>query len=202
MVAPKKPTKKPAKKAPGRPKKAPEEKLEQFSIRLPPKLKFGLELLARAQNRSLSQAVEWAVQVGMNSFDVDRDGTSLGEVVERAWAEPNEAARILRIYGWVPTLLPFEDMVTCDMLWKSIDISEISRHDGGEEDSKAAQAAEAAYWAVAQKNWAALRNHAVRLANSGRPVQGELVALMLGILGTPEGRPLRSVYLDAARVLT
>ncbi|MBK9656910.1 MAG: ribbon-helix-helix protein, CopG family [Rhodanobacteraceae bacterium] len=53
------------KKLTGRPRRNPDEVLGQLTIRLSSKLKFGLELLARAQHRSLSQAVEWALQAGL-----------------------------------------------------------------------------------------------------------------------------------------
>lgn len=49
------------KRRPGRPRKSPLEKQEQFSIRLPYMSKLVLEAIARHRNISLSQAVEFLV---------------------------------------------------------------------------------------------------------------------------------------------
>jgi hypothetical protein len=103
----------------GRPPRSPGEKLDQFSIRLTPKLKFGLELLARAQNRSLSQAVEWALQVGLNSFRVNNEWEKVSDLLDRVWEEKTDFDRLYAIYLGAPNLLSFEDRVACEVIERS-----------------------------------------------------------------------------------
>ena len=108
------------KKRPGRPSRLPDgERLERLTINLPPKLRYGLELLARAQHRSLSQAVEWALQVGLHQHEVDASIGSLGDVLDRAWDEQSEFKRLRALYYMSPTLLPFEDFVACELVERS-----------------------------------------------------------------------------------
>lgn len=178
---------KPAKKAPGRPKKAAADKLEQFSVRLPPKLKLGLDLLARAQHRSLSQAVEWAVQVGLNSFSVNSDGMPLGALLDVAWSQSSAERRLLAIYDWAPSMLSFEERATVEYLKFSHDLAELWRYaetlsDKREEDI---QIVEPMFWDVAIGRWGEISKRAVELANAGKPIQGNHVARELGLFDKP-----------------
>lgn len=195
-----------AKKAPGRPRKAPEDKLEQFSVRLPPKLKFGLELLARAQHRSLSQAVEWAVQVGLNSYEADRDGTSLGRVLDDAWAMESPEERLLAIYRWVPMLLSFEDAAVCEVLVSSHDRTQLWSHIDSKERSpderkQLEDQLERNYWGALLPHWADIQAWAVEEANAGRSLQGRSIARHLKIIDKHIGtrRGLWGVYEDEAK---
>lgn len=196
---------KPAKKAPGRPRKAAADKLEQFSIRLPPKLKFGLEMLARHQHRSLSQAVEWAVQVGLNSVHVDKDGTSLGAVLDRAWKSGSEAERTLAIYRYAPGLLSFEEAACCELLEHSADLTELWRHVESGPHSAAELRAMGAeldriYWESVLPHWDQVHQWAIEESNAGRSVTGLHVAHRLGFLDKPERKrlPLWDIYLAEA----
>lgn len=90
----------------GRPPRSPGEKLEQFSIRLTPKLKYGLELLSKSQGRSLSQVVEWAIQRGMNAAEVGNRKKTLGEIVDHVWGQ-SEWERIKLIQRFAPELLDY-----------------------------------------------------------------------------------------------
>jgi hypothetical protein len=103
----------------GRPPRSPGEKLDQFSIRLTPKLKFGLELLARAQNRSLSQAVEWALQVGLNSYRINNDWENVAGLLDAVWASEDPFDRVNTIYGAAPNLLSFDDRAACEVVERS-----------------------------------------------------------------------------------
>jgi len=107
-----------AKKRGGRPPKPAAEKLDQFSIRLPPKLKLGLELLARAQGRSLSQAIEWALQVGLNNYRASPQKT-VAEILDEIWDLPTDEHRHLAIWHIAPTLLPFEIRAACELISNS-----------------------------------------------------------------------------------
>lgn len=62
------------KRRPGRPRKSPFEKPEQFSIRLNPQRKLELALIARARNESLAQAVDYLISEASDSF-VIRDAS-------------------------------------------------------------------------------------------------------------------------------
>ena len=174
------------KKPPGRPRKAEADRLEQFSVRLPPKLKFGLEMLARAQHRSLSQAVEWAVQVGLNSFEADREGLTLGQVLDDAWEQHGEPARILTIYRHAPMLLSFEDGATCELIEKSHDLQalwrEIESVSTSEERLELEKRLDVAFYEPVLARWQELQDWAITEANAGRTLQGHSIATRLGLL--------------------
>lgn len=102
------------KKKRGPPPKPPGQKAEQLTIRLTPKLKYGLELLSRAQRgRSLSQVVEWAIQRGLNSVEVANE-TSLGKVLDTCWALNTEWERLLTLSKLAPELLDFDELNVLD----------------------------------------------------------------------------------------
>lgn len=60
-----------SKKRPGRPRKPANQKTEQFSIRLSPTLKVGLELIARDRQVSLSQAIETVLATYLRGYTID-----------------------------------------------------------------------------------------------------------------------------------
>lgn len=92
---------------PGRPPKPADEKPEQFSVRLPPATKIGLEVLAADSNLSLSSAVELAVSILLASHKLSNDMTP-DEVVARIETQPI-AARLLSLYSISPRFLEFQD---------------------------------------------------------------------------------------------
>jgi len=115
------------KKKPGRPPKAAGEKPEQFSIRLPSKLKYGLELLARAQGRkSLSQAIEWCVQLGLNTYEMDSSGLKLATVVDDAMSGESEFARLRKLYAVDPWLLEPDQKAACELVERSLEAQQIA----------------------------------------------------------------------------
>ena len=90
--------KKTPKRQPGRPKKAPHERAEQFSISLTPPIRFGLEVLARDRDISLSQAVDYALRRVLRDHQVD--GRSVLEIAERvSMLEEARGPRELFDYG-------------------------------------------------------------------------------------------------------
>lgn len=109
---------------PGRPKKPESEKLEQFSIRLPPKLKYGLELLARLQGRSLSQSVEWALQHALANVKVT-DGIDLWFSLSTAW-DLRGWRRIYWLYESNPILVSFEERHACALVVGSLEFDYIN----------------------------------------------------------------------------
>ena len=181
------------------------EQLAQLTIRLPPKLKYGLELLARAQHRSISQAVEWALQVGLNSFEVGFAKEPLGVVVDDAWSQDTEAGRLLEIFRRAPQLLEFEQRAACELVENSTERKR-SRHVtdpspysqlvvDAEDPKRQAMVARvkeevALYYRFVSLVWPAVMEAASRLANSGRTISG--LVLMDEVLGIDANKSLVS----------
>lgn len=85
------------KRAPGRPKKPEAEQLEQFSIRLPARTKFVLEMVARHRRTSLSQAVEFLFSQAAHTYMIDGEpATKLLDIMVDA------SAKSLTKMGLVP----------------------------------------------------------------------------------------------------
>jgi hypothetical protein len=202
----------PVKRAPGRPRKDAAEKPEQFSVRLPPKLKFGLELLARAQHRSLSQVVEWAVQMGMNTYEVGRDFESLTDLLTAAWEHPEEGRRLLEIYRSAPALLSFEEAAVCELVDRALDPGDLEEQLRDEyrkdreassldlEDYQARMRKDMAgiYWRVIWHHWDDLRAIAVDRTNSGKSLQYQTLAKLLKLDLSRNNDRLLAVYRSAA----
>lgn len=197
--APKK--KKAAKKAAGRPPKNPGDKLEQFSIRLTPKLKFGLELLARAQNRSLSQAVEWALQVGLNSYRVNNEGENVADLLDSAWTHEHPFDRLYSIYNSAPNLLTFDDRAACELVENSMEmnlaneylgIAAIAEHMRAPNEA-AINGDELKKSEVTRKHrlniakgfvrafWEKIRGEAIEHVNSGKLLEGVSIHKLIGV---------------------
>jgi hypothetical protein len=94
--------------------------LYALTVRLPPKLKYGLDLLARLHGRPLNQAIEWALQFAL--ANVRADGGEVG-------SEPTTFASVVdmtsRFEGWEraywlyktnPALVSFEERHACRIL--------------------------------------------------------------------------------------
>lgn len=172
------------------------EKLEQFSIRLPAKLKFGLEMLARAQHRSMTQSMEWALQVGLNSHDLGKPGElSLGSVVDEVWALRSIPARTMRLYKLAPSLLSFDELATCEFIDQSREMGSIRRDRdvfaGGTLDKvdaanmkdflKKLDAVEQAVLEFSEQRWADIHSVATELANAGKSVRNISIANEFGV---------------------
>lgn len=86
---------------------------ESINIRVTPKIKFGLELLARKQHRSLTSVIEWMVDNSLQDELFDRGrGESMIEVV---W-DPDPIHRLANLGSTYPSLLTYEE----EVLWKAI----------------------------------------------------------------------------------
>lgn len=171
-----------------------------LTIRISNKLRYGLELLARAQHRSLSQAVEWALQVGLNAYEVGSERESLGSVLDKVWAEQTEAARLLHIYWHAPGLLEFEDFVTCELIDRSRErleiMEELPEHELGmdklaRKDPKRSalvpklmarvRELEDTYGKFVISLWPLIRVKAIERANLGKPTQNVSLLNLLGL---------------------
>lgn len=189
--APKKP-----KRSPGRPKKPDAERLEQFSIRLPSKLKFGLELLARAQHRSLSQAVEWALQVGLNSFSVDNNGTTMSDVLESLDGDLSDPRNTFRIYMRAPVLLSFEDAMTCEAVFHYHDVGVLDHELGRTMEHDAAdKLVDDLYWKPVFAHWDEIKEQVIAVTSKGgKPAHVGI----RDIIGVQNRGPLLAAYQKAA----
>ncbi|MDQ4146413.1 MAG: hypothetical protein M3120_01765, partial [Pseudomonadota bacterium] len=95
-----------------------ETKAEVITLRLTPRTRYGLELLARQQRRTLSSVAEWAFH---KVFKTESITPSIGqekplsEVLDRLW-DPHEADRLVTLAQAYPSLLTYEE----DLIWKVI----------------------------------------------------------------------------------
>lgn len=101
----------------GRPKKPVGEKAEQFSLRLTPKLRFGLEALARFQGRTMSQVIEWGLRMSLQSVTPGKIiRRTLDEIVELAWSRRMIWQRAFEMYKANPGLVSFEVNHACGLI--------------------------------------------------------------------------------------
>lgn len=97
-------------------------KSEVITIRINPKMKFGLELMARLHNRSVAQTVEMAIQrVLSDPFDGVqqlRDVRYVPDIVGAIWS-PHRGERLLNLVLKYPELLSYEEEVVWNKLIRS-----------------------------------------------------------------------------------
>jgi hypothetical protein len=74
---------------------------------LPPKLQFGLRLLARATDQRRADLIEQAVTAALD--DHRSHGQTILEIVEQAWVAEDEDARLAIVLEHAPTLVPYDD---------------------------------------------------------------------------------------------
>lgn len=108
-------------------KTQPDRKTEALSIRIDPRMRYGLELLARKQRRAVTGVVEWAIDKAFGDEVIDcADGSSLyfRPALEQLWAT-NEIERLVLLATTAPQLLTFEEsrvwqvIRQTDLLWFS-----------------------------------------------------------------------------------
>ncbi|MGE7136202.1 hypothetical protein ACQKIE_01060 [Luteibacter sp. NPDC031894] len=166
------------KKPPGRPKKSTSEQLEQFSIRLTPRLKLGLEMLAKVQGRSLSQAVEWAIKVGLNTQRLPPNDKYmfLGELLDDL-AGRDEFKRLLTLYLYAPSLLSFEEAAAMQLVNESYEwnLACDADHKGDDGDTHRKR-----YYDYAEKHWPAIKAEAARKADNGESLTNGFIGLLTG----------------------
>jgi hypothetical protein len=81
--------------------------LEQLTVRLEKKWRFGIELMSRANHQSLGQAVEWAIKVACNTVKVNSVGT-LSRLVDTVWTSAGFEL-LWRLWELEPNLLTLEE---------------------------------------------------------------------------------------------
>ncbi|MGO3029124.1 hypothetical protein [Pseudomonas helleri] len=84
------------------------------SLRIDPKVKYAIDLLAREQKRTITGVVEWAVMQAIRAHKMpgyvgnDDEALSLYDFLEMAWS-PIEAHRIVALGTHKESLLTFEE---------------------------------------------------------------------------------------------
>src|SRR6478735_8653941 len=92
---------------------------ETVTVRLDPKLNYLCELAARAQRRTKSSFIEWAVEQSLSqtavpgAADWNGDAQSVAELADSLW-DVDEPDRLANIAFAAPTLMTHEEQV----LWK------------------------------------------------------------------------------------
>ncbi|QXG29085.1 hypothetical protein [Pseudomonas viridiflava] len=93
-----------------RPKKA-EQSTVNVSLRIDPKIRYAIELLAREQKRSITGVIEWSVMQALNAQEVKTPAgntLTLYELMDLTWS-PDEAERITALGVFSPHTLNHEE---------------------------------------------------------------------------------------------
>ena len=103
-------------------------KSEALALRLDPKIKYGLELLARKQKRSLTSVVEWIVHEALRTelvVEVRRPATLFsGNVsyeeyfLDDIWDE-DPLARLIKLVDFDKSLMTFDEERCWDLILKN-----------------------------------------------------------------------------------
>jgi hypothetical protein len=84
------------------------------SLRIDPKVKYAIDLLAREQKRTITGVVEWSVMQAIRAHKMpgyvgnDDEALSLYDFLEMAWS-PIESHRIVALGTYMESLLTFEE---------------------------------------------------------------------------------------------
>ena len=166
-----------------------DQRTEPFTIRLTPKIRYGIDLLARAQKgRSLSQVVEWAIQRGLNSVRAGPART-LGEVLDTTWPLKSEWVRLRHLLVNAPDLLDFVEKEICEAILGSHEyralmkeLSEIQRNAEKPDEAPPPGSrakflttfarSEAAFDQFITDNWTELKSKLVEREAQGKPSDG------------------------------
>lgn len=104
-----------------------QSKIENINVRVAPKIRFGIELLARKQRRNLSSVVEWALQRAMDNPDeglceLGQDGNN-HSLLDILW-NVDEFDRLYYMSTFKEDLLTYEE----ESLIKLIRESELAKY--------------------------------------------------------------------------
>lgn len=86
-------------------------KSEVITLRVSPKVKFGLDIRARLNSRTLAQTAELAIQrmLGLAPSAVDAATEALErEIIEKLWS-PHRGARFVNLVRHHPELMTYEE---------------------------------------------------------------------------------------------
>lgn len=93
---------------------------EVVTVRLDPRLRYGVELAARKHRRTASSFIEWAVKRVLDDLAVKEDPqgnwrVTVAEVLDSVWG-PDEADRFVKLALRYPELLSHEEQI----FWKLV----------------------------------------------------------------------------------
>lgn len=93
---------------------------EVVTVRLDPRLRYGLELAARKHRRTASSFIEWSVEralaeVLVYESDQEQFNETVEHVLEKTW-DVDEADRLIRLAFKYPDLLTHDEQV----VWKLV----------------------------------------------------------------------------------
>lgn len=118
-------------------KEASKRKSDALSIRIDPRLKFGLEIASRLQRRPVTGVVEWAISEALgNEFLLDEaeNRFTVSQAASQLWSE-NEIERLLGFWFNFPQLLTYEEsrlvnvLVRTPQLWAGANTSSYKNFD-------------------------------------------------------------------------
>lgn len=99
------------------------------SLRLDPKTKYLIDLLAREQKRTLTGVVEWALEraAEQERFDLSTgyDGPSFRDMIDVLWST-DEAVRLIALAFNKPSLMDYDEMRVWETIKSSSDLWRIN----------------------------------------------------------------------------
>lgn len=129
-------------------------KMQPISVRLPPKTRFGLELLANANNTSLAGAIVWALDVAFHMEMIDAD-TPITSLLSELPDDAPQPLMYLILFRRAPNLIPIADRLAARAVWTSNEMGMISRGSASEASKERRQNELFQYavdnWTVIQK---------------------------------------------------
>lgn len=90
---------------------------ETVTVRLDPKLRYMAELAARKQRRTLSSFIEWAIEGGLSTVQLD-DKNSAEELGGKLW-DVDEADRFVKLALSYPGLLTYYEQTLWKVIWET-----------------------------------------------------------------------------------
>lgn len=88
---------------------------EVVTARVSPKVKYGLDLLARKHRRSVAQTVEWAIWGAVMGQAGELYGEGVARLIEELWS-PSASERLWLLATKHPDYMTYED----ELLWRKI----------------------------------------------------------------------------------
>jgi hypothetical protein len=145
-------------------------KTESITLRIAPKTKYGLDLLARRQHRTLTSVIEWIVSRSFEHGEL----ADVAAVLERTWS-PYESDRVMRLAKWCPQYLSYEEELLFEFIASTPEFWVVPPEEAGSMLKAVAQlspqrellrAFEAHGWEVnlelTRKAWAYVKDHVER----------------------------------------
>lgn len=99
------------------------------SLRIDPRIKYGIDLAARIQKRTVTGVVEWAVEKALADIDMPQsalqeqdskvDGNDLASRLDETLWSTNEGVRLVLLASRYPSLLTYDEAI----IWESMKLS-------------------------------------------------------------------------------